>query len=32
MNRNYDTAIDLKTIAYNHMIISNRELSKKYSR
>ena len=29
VNRDYDTAIDLKTIAYNLMIISNRELREK---
>ncbi len=28
-NRNYDTAIGLKTIAYNLMIISNMELGEK---
>ena len=28
-NRNYDTAMGLKAIAYNLMIISNRELGEK---
>ena len=29
INRDYDTAIGLKTIAYNLMVISNRELREK---